>query len=126
MSPDLEWHVGEESDRETIVKTTPRKPPRWRWPMIAFVVMLGAGLGALYRSIPESPQPTPLPTSAPLPPPPIETVIEQEAHALATGDRAAFLALQDQNDGDWYRAQQAAFQTWGMPPSNVALYTIVE
>lgn len=127
MSPDLEWQVGEESDRETIVKTAPRKPPRWRWLVIAFVVMLGAGLGALYRSIPEPPQPTPLPTSTPLPPPPpIGTMIEQEAHALATGDRAAFLALQDQNDGDWYRAQQAAFQTWGTPPSNAALYTIVE
>lgn len=126
MSPDLEWHVGEESDRETIVKTTPRKPPRWRWPMIAFVVMLGASLGALYRSIPESPEPTPSPTSTPLPPPPIGTVIEQEARALATGDRAAFLALQDQNDGEWYRAQQAAFKTWGTPPSNAALYTIVE
>src|SRR5512141_1444353 len=127
MSPDIEWHIGEESEQETVVKTQRKPPSRWRKFLIGAMLTLGASLGVAYSAIPTSiaPRPgasTPLPTMLPLPP--LEPVINRESHALATGDEATFMAQQDQIDGEWYRSQQAAFKPWGTPPGD-RLYTIL-
>jgi hypothetical protein len=66
MSPDIHWHVGEEAEQETIVRTTPARQSRRSWIALLIVVLLGIGLGTLYRSIPD---PAPRPTSPPTPPP---------------------------------------------------------
>ncbi len=126
MSPDVEWQVGEESERETIVKTQSKPPSRWRKILIGAMLILGASLGVAYSSIPVASQPvapTPQATTPPLPP--LEPVIQRESRALANGDEATFMAQQDQVDGAWYREQQAAFKPWGTPPGD-RLYTILE
>lgn len=124
MSPDIEWHVGDEHGRETIVRTPSSPAPRWRRILITLSILLGAGLGMLYTAAPEPPKPPPpTPTVAPLLPP-LESVIAAEARALADGDRAAFLALQDEVDGEWYRAQAAGFSAWGRPAHGVPLYAV--
>ena len=125
MSPDIEWHVGDETGRETIARTRPAPASRWRRWLIAFAVMSGAGLGVLYTTLPEPPAPpAPTPTQTVTPLPPLEPVIAAEARALADGDRAAFMALQDEIDGEWYRAQAADFSAWGRPANADRLYGI--
>jgi hypothetical protein len=125
MSPDIEWHVGDEQERETIVCTPPPLVPRWRRVLITLSILLGAGLGVLYTAVPERPPlPSPTPTVVSLPPP-LEPVVAAEARALADGDRAAFMALQDQVDGEWYRAQAANFAAWGRPAHGDRLYALV-
>ena len=124
MSPDIEWHIGEDAERETMVQNTRSKPSRWRRLLVALSIMLGAGLGALYFSIPaplKPPPSTPEPTYPP--PPPLEPVVAREVRALADGDRTDFMAVQDQIDGEWYRAQAAGFKAWGQPPGD-GLYEI--
>ncbi len=116
MSPDIEWRLGDESGGETVAQTTRRPPSRWRRWLIALSIMGGVGLGMLYISTPglnKPPSPTPEPTFPP--PPPLDPVVAREVSALADGDRAAFLELQDQIDGEWYRAQEASFEAWGRP-----------
>lgn len=126
MSPDVEWHVGEESEQETIVKTQRTPPSRWRKILIGAMLILGASLGVAYSTIPVASQPvTPTPQATTPPLPPLEPVINREAYALATGDEATFMDGQDQVDGAWYREQQAAFKAWGTPPGD-RLYTILE
>ncbi|HZY42388.1 MAG TPA: hypothetical protein VFF59_10370, partial [Anaerolineae bacterium] len=113
-------------EQETVVKTQPRSPSRWRKFLLGAILIAGMGLGAAYSAIPAPPRPgvpTPQPTA--LPPPPLDPIINRESHALASGDEATFMALQDQVDGEWYRAQQAAFKPWGTPQGD-RLYTILE
>lgn len=125
MSPDIEWHIGDETGRETIARTRATPVSRWRRWLIAFAVMGGAGLGVLYTTIPEpSAPPAPTPTQTSAPPPPLEPVIAAEARALADGDREAFMALQDEVDGEWYRVQAASFSAWGRPANADRLYAI--
>ncbi len=125
MSPDIEWQVGDEHGRETIVRTPSSPAPRWRRILITLSILLGAGLGVLYTAVPEPPKPPPpTPTVAPLLPP-LEPVIAAEARALADGDRAAFMTLQDPVDGEWYRAQAAGFVAWGRPANGDRLYSLV-
>ena len=125
MSPDIEWRIGEEADDETIARVNP-PAARWRAGAVAIVVAAGLGLGLLYSSVPEPPpRPTAPPASIipqqnlgdahPTPRPATRTVdaytrfnllratIDQEVAALADGDKAAFLALQDQADAEWLR-----------------------
>lgn len=126
MSPDIEWHIGEASEQETVVKTQRIPSPRWRKFLIGAMLTLGASLGVAYSAIPPAPLPrTPTPVSTIPPPPPLEPVIHRESHALASGDEGTFLAQQDQVDGSWYREQQAAFKSWRTPPGD-RLYTILE
>lgn len=126
MSPDVEWHIGEESEQETVVKTQRLPPSRWQKILVGTMLILGASLGVAYASIPVAlPPRTPTPVPTTLPPPPLEPVINREAHALATGDEATFMDVQDQIDGAWYREQQANFKLWGTPPGD-RLYTILE
>ncbi len=129
MSPDVEWHIGGETGQDTIVKTPPRpRSPRWRGWAVAFAVMLGLGLGVLYRSIPgppPKPAATPMPTRTAVPPPPLEYAIDREAQAIAIGDMENFMALQDADDAEWRQEQAAAFRTCGKP-STGDLYTVVE
>ncbi len=126
MSPDIEWQIGEASEQETVVKTQPRPPSRWRKILVGTTLILGASLGVAYSFIPAAPPPrTPTPVSTIPPPPLLEPVIHRESHALATGDESTYLAQQDQVDGAWYRDQQAAFKPWGTPPGD-RLYTILE
>ena len=55
MSPDIEWHVGEDAEQETIARTSvPRRSRRSRWAVL-IAIGLGVGLGLVYRSIPEPP-----------------------------------------------------------------------
>ncbi len=131
MSPDIEWHVGEDAEQETIIKTPPREPLRWRIPAILSAIGLGLALGIAYRSIPEpAPQPTPIATVEPTVPPrvsdsPAVDTIERESLALADGDLATFMALQDVTDTTWRQTQLGLFRSWGKP-TNGPLYTIVE
>ena len=139
MSPDIEWQVGEGAEREMIVRTPQRKPPRWRGLALLLVVAIGIGLGLAYRSIPEPPTPTLRPTSilpATLTPflvrtpthlPSVDDTIEREAQALARGDLQQFMQLQDSGDQEWLNQQSATdvFNAWGVPQTD-AVYTVVE
>ncbi len=132
MSPDIEWHVGEDTEQETIVKTSQHKPPRWRNLAIIMAVGLGIVLGVVYRSIPEpAPRPTPTNSPEPAPPqspassPPVLDTIERESQALAEGDLAAFMEVQDTSDTIWRQTQLGLFRPWGTP-TNGPLYTVVE
>lgn len=137
MSPDIEWHIGEESERETVarVERTPKILRRWG---VIMAIGLGAGLGLLYRSIPESsPQPigsTPIPavvTSPVLPLPTLEsleTALQRDAFHLATSPEVhrtfdAALGRLPQAYADWYAALQNAPGGWeremSQPPVTV-------
>lgn len=132
MSPDIEWHVGEDAEQETIVKTPQHKPPRWRALAIMVAAGLGLALGVVYRSIPE-PAPRPAPAVFPEPAPPQFTsssplaldTIERESLALATGDLSTYMEIQDAADAGWRQVQLGSFRPWGTP-ANGPLYTIVE
>ncbi len=127
MSPDIEWHIGEEAEQETVVKTH-SQPPRWNRILIGLMVIGGAGLGLVYTRLPEPARlvaPTAIPTETPLPLPPLTPVVEREARALADDDWQAFIALQDPNDPQWQHIQQASFQAWGLPHAPAQLFTIL-
>jgi hypothetical protein len=141
MSPDIEWHIGEEADQETIARTsTTRRSRLSRWVVIS-AIGLGVGLGVLYRSIPEPPpnpiEPAPIPTviEAPLSPLPtpetLDAAIQRDAERLAsmnTKNGIAFnpaLAGMPQAYADWYAALQNAYGRWGPPPYQT-LYTVFE
>ena len=138
MSPDIEWHIGEESDRETIVKTTQRRPPRWRKPIVIIAAILGIGLGIAYAAIPEPPQP---PAPAPTVPSPASTpqlpsldeAIRRDAYALTanTGEvypttfftTAPSSAMEEY--ADWYSALQSIDVHWN-PIGSRSMYTVFE
>ncbi len=99
MSPDIHWQIGEDNDQETIAQVSTPRPTRRGWIVLMLVVIIGAGLGVVYRSIPE---PVPLTAPAPSPTPPSTTsaipaklyqVIDREARALAVGDRRTLREL---------------------------------
>ena len=123
MSPDIEWHVGDETDQETVIKTPHKQPSRWRKLAVSLVVVLGIGLGVAYLSIPRRQRSRP-PSPPPVPPPLAET-IDREAHALAAGDAPAYEAVLDPIDAQWQTAQLSSFQAWGAPPGTSQLYSIV-
>jgi hypothetical protein len=50
----------------------------------------------------------------------LRDIIDQEVNALADGNAAAFIALQDQTDEDWLEAQRQDFHAWGRPSAQVA------
>ncbi len=135
--PDIHWHVGEDAEQETIAQTTSPRRSRRSWIAVLIVVVLGASLGVVYRSIPEPalrPTPTPIPpTVTPLPvptavlPPGVENTIEREAQSLARGNLQDFMAVQDADDEGWRQVASSTdyFNGWGTPPTG-AVYTIVE
>ncbi len=49
MSPDIEWHVGEDAEQETIAQVTSDRPSRWRKPIVLIAAVLGAGAGRALR-----------------------------------------------------------------------------
>ncbi len=137
MSPDIEWHVGEDAERETIIKTTKtRRSPRRPWIVIG-VIALGVALGLLYRSIPEPPPksvdaaPVAAVIATPLPPPPtpepLAAAVERDARRLASsaGEANHLIAFGAPGDkfADWYAALQNSFGRWGTPAPQ-ALYTV--
>jgi hypothetical protein len=146
MSPDIEWHVGEDAEQETIAQTSnTRRSGRGRWAVL-ITIGLGVGLGLLYRSSPEQPpkpiDPVPAPAviESPLPPRPVSPLptpeslaaaIERDAEQLASmaaGDRVSFnpaLARVPQTFADWYATLQNAYGRWG-PPASQTLYTVFE
>jgi len=140
MSPDIEWHVGEDAEQETIARaSSPRRSRRGRWAVL-IAIGLGVGLGLLYRSIPEPPpkpiDPVPAPTVikspwSPLPTPEsLAAAIERDALRLssAAGEanhRITFAGTADVKYADWYAALQNAYGGWG-PPSYQLLYTVFE
>ncbi|HSD82543.1 MAG TPA: hypothetical protein VLG46_01715 [Anaerolineae bacterium] len=142
MSPDVEWSIGEDAEREIIVRTSPvRRSRRSLWTVI-LAIGLGVSLGVIYRSIPEPPArpiaPTAIPTvvHAPaLPAPthePLETAIQRDAVQLATLDgkrehKVVFdpaLGRMPQAYADWYAALQNAYGSWGTtnPRALVAVF----
>lgn len=126
MSPDIEWHIGDDADEDTIIVSS-RRLSRRHSMWLAVAICLGVGLGMIYRSIPEPPprpMPAATPTPAPMPPPQVTDTIVEEAVALASGDLRAFLNLQDSTDSTWYQSQLGFFRTWDAPVSG-PLYTIV-
>ncbi len=141
MSPDIEWRIGDESDQHTVVKSAPSSSSRWRKAAIAMVVLLGAGLGAIYTSIPEpakQPTPTLMPTQPPaLTPTPnlvsLEEAVRDDAYRLANSAGEANLGVtfnaglseMPQAYVDWYAALQNASGRWGVIAPQY-LYTIVE
>ncbi len=133
MSPDIEWHIGEEAEQETVVKTSPARRSQGRMLVLIIVVLLGAGLGMAYRSIPAAaphPTPTPLPTLPPTPAPPavlaqLYDTIDREARALADGDIEAYLTVLDPKDPSWRNQKLSSLDSWGRPADG-SLYTIID
>lgn len=138
MSPDIEWQVGEEAERETIARTTSaRRSTRSRWAVIG-AIGLGVALALLYRSIPEptpraiDPLPAPAVITSPLSPVPtvdsLAAAVERDALRLASsaGETKHLFTFEDAADpyADWYATLQDAFGRWGAPPTR-AVYTIV-
>jgi len=137
MSPDIEWHVGEDNDQETIARVGPPAPPRWHRLALLITMILGVSLGVTYASIPEPPKPPPTPTPRPtttvaLAPtlPPIlsamsqdntlAAAIERDAQALANraGEDNFDLDLALDNSAaeayaGWYYAVLTAGGNWG-------------
>ena len=129
MSPDIEWHIGDGSEQETIVKTQSKPPSRLRKFLIGVMIVLGVGLSVIYSRRPESPQlaqPTAVPTDTPEPLPPLAPAIEREARALASGDMDTFLAMQDPADTQWRQDRLTAFSVWGTPRNDTELFTILD
>jgi hypothetical protein len=145
MSPDIEWHIGEDAEQETIARTSsPRRSRRGQW-AVMIAIGLGVGLALLYRSIPEPPpkpiDPTPAPAvfqsppSRPLSPLPtpqtLEAAIERDAlrlAALSDTDGVTFdpaLSQMPQAYADWYAALQNAYGSWG-PITPRTPFTIFE
>ncbi len=129
MSPDIEWQVGEDAEQEMIAQISTRRPSRWQKLFVLTAAALGLGLGILYSAVPEPPHratvpPTALPASArddettrfTL----LRDVIDREVMALADGDEAAFMALQDPTSQEWLDAQRASFEAWGRPSEQEA------
>jgi hypothetical protein len=130
MSPDLEWRVDDPSGEQTIAKTTAPRPPRWRWLALACVVVLGVGLGVLYRSIPEPAKPAPTPTLLPTltptaMPAALYQTLTREAQALADGDRSTLEGLTDIPNFERFKALVGNFEAWGKP-TDAALYSILD
>src|SRR5512147_1273968 len=99
--PDVQWQVGEGTERETIANSPSARRSRRGWMALFIVVILGVALGAWYRSLPEpAPRPTSTPSPTPQPSPTrpalpakLYATIDQEAQALADGDIKTYLAL---------------------------------
>lgn len=129
MSPDLEWHVDDVGGEETIVSRQPPRHPR-RWGMLGLIIALGVGLGVIYSSLPAPPRiqptPTPPPTATPSAIPlSLYQTIEQEADALARGNRAAFRQLLDFRSFDQQRQLLDRFKPWGRP-TDQPLFTLID
>jgi hypothetical protein len=133
MSPDIEWHIGEEAEQETIAKTSPTQRSRGRTLGLIVIVLLGVGLGVAYRSIPGAaprPTPAPRPTLLPTPTPPavpagLYETIEREADALADGNVDAYLTVLDPEDTRWRSQKLSALSSWGRP-ANGSPYAIID
>lgn len=131
MSPDIEWHVGEEAEQETIARITSGRPSRWRKPIVILAAVLGVGLGVLYASIAEPRRPIalppPTPRVTPLPPAPeLGQTVDREARALSNGDMQTFIGLLDPDPYAWRQEQISSFIPWGAPPSNDQFYRILD
>jgi hypothetical protein len=134
MSPDIHWDVGEDAEPETIAQTTASRRSRRGWLAVLIVVILGASLGVVYRSIPEpAPRltPTPVPTLPATPVRPAVPValyqtIDHEAQALADGDFEAFLDTHMSFLPGKIEAQQQNFTAWGRPGDDRPLYAIID
>ena len=125
MSPDLHWHVGEDAEQETIATATSPRRSRRSWIAVLIVVVLGAGLGAMYRSIPEPP-PRPTPSPSPTPsaiPAALYQTIDREAQALADGDRSTLDGIVDIPNFERYQTLMSNFRMWGRP-GDAALYSL--
>ncbi len=52
MCPDIDWRVDDNSGEHTVVKISPENLSRRRRIMLGVVILIGAGLGVIYSSIP--------------------------------------------------------------------------
>jgi hypothetical protein len=134
MSPDIEWHIGQETEGETISHTGVTRRSRRSWIAMLIAVAVGATLGLAYRSIPEpAPRPTPAPSPTPHPtstlpavPAKLFAAIDREAQALADGDFESYLALQAPQADRVNYGCYGDFQPWGRPAAGELLYTIID
>ena len=128
MSPDIHWGVGEDAEQETIAQTVPARRSRRSWIAVLIVVVLGAGLGVAYRSLPEPP-PRPTPTLSPTPetvptrpaiPAALFQTIDREAQALADGDFETYREVHTPMNVE---GQQDGFTMRGDAPAMIARCT---
>jgi hypothetical protein len=134
MSPDIHWHIGEDAEQETIAAATSPRRSRRSWIAILIVVMMGAGLGAMYHSMPEpAPRPTSTPSPTPRPTPTLPAMpfklyaaIDREAQALADGDVMSYSVLQMPRDGQMVDQLRDDLKAWGRPIDDRPLFTIVD
>lgn len=134
MSPDIEWHIRDSAEQETIIKATPPRRSRRSWVAILIVILVGIGLGVVYRSIPEpAPRPTPAPSPTqrptrthPVIPAKLYSTIDREAQALADGDAQTYLNLHVYEDLSWTRQFTTTFQAWQRPTNGQPLYSVVD
>jgi hypothetical protein len=132
--PDLHWHIGDDTEQETITQTISPHRSRRSWIAVLIVVILGASLGMAYRSLPEpAPRPTPTPSPAPQPTPTpsgmptkLYAAIDREAQALADGDVMSYSVLQMPRDGQLADQLRDDLKAWGRPIDDRPLYTIID
>ncbi len=136
MSPNIEWHVDDDSGKR-VLATPP--PPRWRRVTLGFalvLVLVGFGLGVIYSMLgntPAEPMPspvpmrtlTPMPTHTPQPaptlPPSLTEAVVRDTRALAMHELV--ITSTEPQSGDtlkWYQALLDA-NRWAYQ-----LYTIVD
>ena len=108
MSPDIEWHVGEDAEQETIAQVTSRPALTLAQADRAAGRRVGSGAGRALRLDSRTPAadraahstgPDATPFRTPLPPAPdLAETIDREARALASGDMPAFIGLLDPDE----------------------------
>lgn len=107
MSSDFEWHFGDEFPEEDTEEDQTNQPIWRRWlPWLLALVVIAGGTYAWWRGRQRNL------TQAEAQ---VRQVAELELRALAEGDRELYLGLQDYYDRSWKRAQEAYFDTGGLP-----------
>ncbi|HLF26234.1 MAG TPA: hypothetical protein VJG32_07855 [Anaerolineae bacterium] len=116
MSVEERWEIEDERAQRVTEHGSPAETHGGRMALIALVIVLGISLSWLtctsLSALP-APSPTPIPRS-------LEATVKREAQALAQGDVAGFLRLQDTADTQWYNVQRSSFITWGVPSGGEA------
>ncbi len=127
--PDIQWHIDEDANQETIVKSTEPQRSRYWLVILLTLVILGVGLRMAYRAAPEpapwpTPVPQPTPTRQPIPAKLFNT-IDREAQALAAGDLATYLEVRRYPTVP-AKASGGNLTAWGRPQDDRPLYTVVD
>jgi WD40 repeat protein len=107
MSSDFEWHFGDDFPEEDTEEEQTNQPIWRRWlPWFLALVVIAGGIHIFWRGRQRN-----LAQAEAQ----VRQVAELELRALAEGDRELYLGLQDYYDRSWKRAQEAYFDTGGLP-----------